>query len=261
MARHFIVYCVSCFAFVLAAGCGDQAQSPLEEVKSEISRMPSFVHEKRWPTKSFYAMLQRQISELSKEARLKAFNFFEDILETVVINDTNLSERQQAFDVYFDVVKAGAAIFAKELEHPESAWEFLVSAIDVFDGEHETVSASTFNPHIPSSGLCIDKEQYLFTLEAKRSQIVAEWFEHGAFCRFFWRLPIDEQRRWLSWLDFMARRKVDIRNPANPSETAGLRFLRLPPRIPKFVVEKRGRKKKFSNTTRALPAISSDDDL
>ena len=92
MARHFIVYCVSCFAFVLAAGCGDQAQSPLEEVKSEISRMPSFVHEKRWPTKSFYAMLQRQISELSKEARLKAFNFFEDILETVVINDTNLSE-------------------------------------------------------------------------------------------------------------------------------------------------------------------------
>lgn len=247
--------------FVLAAGCRDQRQSALDKVKSELSRIPVFVHGNRCPARAFYTTLQRRISELPGEDRLKAFIFFEDILETPDLNDTNLSERQQSLEVYLDAIKTMVSIFERELENPEPAWKFLVFAIGVFDWDREIVSSSAYDPHIPSSGLCLDKEQYLFELDGVRSRTIVEWFERGAFCRFFWRLPIDERKKWLSWLDFMARRKIDIRNPSDPGETATLRFVRLPPRIPEFVAERRNRKNDFTKTARTLPAVYSNEDL
>ena len=245
---------------VIVAGCGGQLQSPLDRMKSELSSLPGLVHGNRPPSKAFYAALQGLISELPEEEQLKAFHFFEEILEEPCLADTTLSERQQSLDVYLGIIKSVVEILVKELENPEPAWEFLLFAMDIFDCERETVSASTYNPHVPSSGLCMDKGQYLSELETNKSRTIEECFMHGAFRRYFSGLSIDGQRRWLSWLDFMAGRKVSIENPMNPDEKMALGFFRLPPSMRRRVAEKRNRKSP-RNATQTKPTVYSNDDL
>lgn len=245
----------------IVVGCGNHLHGRLDRMKTELARLPSFVQQNRWPEKSFYVSLDEQMSELTPEERQKAFMFFEVLLETPNLNDTDLAQRLQSLEIHLDIVKTVVAIFAKGLGNPAAAWEFLLSSIEIFDQEREDVSASTYNPHIPVSGICLDKALYLFNLETMRTKTISEWFEHGAFCRFYWNLPSDMQREWLSWLDFMAKRKLDLPNPDNPQQKVADSFFRLPPKVPRRVVEKRKRMQSKHGNLSNVPEIPSDADL
>ena len=248
-------------ALLLAGGCSQPSPTLLDCVKSDLSKLPDRVMHIQYPDVSFYATLQDGISELTAQDKRLAFGHFKHLLETPRLNDTTLSDRQCSLEVYLDVVQRCTSIFAESLDEQEAAWEFLLLAFEVFDSEREKVGSSSYDPHIPAEGLHIDKTLYLSSLDQLRSRAFCGGFEHGAFCRFYWSMPSDRQREWLSWLDFAAHRKVDIPNPYNPRQKASDAFFRLPPQAPRCVIEKRQRMRNKHVDLRNSPRIPADVDL
>ena len=237
-----VAFALSALAMILfTGGCSQSSPTRLDHVKSELSGLPASVMQARHPDASFYANLQRDVSGLKPQERELAFRRLRQLLETLHLNDSTLSVRQCSLEVYLDIVRKCASLFAESLDDEESVWEFLLLAYDIFDCEKEVVGASSYDPHIPAEGLHIDKSLYLSVLDQLRTRAFHDGFEQGAFCRFFWNLPADKQREWLSWLDFAAKRRLDPPNPDNPHRKAADSFFRIPPQVPRCVVEKRQR--------------------
>ena len=257
MLRLIAVLAVS----LLAGGCSQPSPTLLDRVKSDLSKLPDRVMHVQYPDVSFYATLQAGISELTARDKRLAFGHFRHLLETPRLNDATLSDRQCSLEVYLDVVQRCTSIFAELSDKQEPAWEFLLLAFDVFDCEREKVGSPSYDPHIPAEGLHVDKPLYLSSLDRLRSKAFRGGFEHGAFGRFYWSLPPDRQREWLSWLDFVAHRKVDIPNPDNPRTKASDMFFRLPPQAPRCLIEKRQRMRNRHVDLRDSPEIPADADL
>ena len=251
---------IAYFIFFIS-GCADHNSTRLEMMKSELTELSLLVPKVKYPIQDYAVTIHRQICELSPNERQELFRFFEDTFEEPRLGNAPLAERQQSLEIYFEILRSVGLVFVETLDDQEKVWEFLLLAFDMFEQERDDISASSCNPPMPSCGLHIDKPQYLFELDNIRQRIFKDFFEQGLFGDFFWGLTVDKQKKWLSWLDFVARRNVHVATPGGLRHGMPQSFARLPPQMPLCMAAKRNRKTRHFDNPCTNSVVSCDDDL
>ncbi len=249
------------YFILFISGCADHNSTRLEMMKLELTELSLLVHKVKYPIQDYTVTIHRQICELSPNERQELLRFFEDTFEEPRLGNTPLAERQQSLEIYFEILRSVGLVFVETLDDQEKVWEFLLLAFDMFEQERDDISASSCNPPMPSCGLHIDKSQYLFELDNIKQRIFKDFFEQGPFCDFFWGLTADKQKEWLSWLDFVARRKVHVATPGGLRHDVSQSFTRLPPQMPRCVAAKHNRKTRRFDNPGTNSAVFCNDDL
>ena len=217
----------------------ERIPSKLDAVQVELTNLANRVHSCNVPSYDYVASLKEKLSEMSHSEREAALTCAEDVFSYPRLRQFPLSQRENSMLAYSSIVLKLANLFSEELEKPERAWAFLLRTILVFDTERDIVSAPIFDPHTPPMGLHITKGMYVDRMESKKFDAIRNGFEESTyFIRYFYRLPVEQQKEWIDRLQKVAGRKVMIYNPDDPASEPPRRRIIIPSHLPPQVQEK-----------------------
>jgi hypothetical protein len=217
----------------------ERVPSKLEAVQVELTNLANRVHVGNVPSYDYVTSLREKLSEMSYSERETALTCVEDVFSYPRLRQFPLSQRENSVLAYSSIVLKLTNLFAEELEKPEKAWTFLLRTILVFDTERDIVSAPIFDPHTPPMGLHITKGMYVDAMEREKFNAVRRGFEESRyFMRYFYRLPVEQQKEWIDRLQKVAGRKVVIYNPDDPASEPLKRRIVIPSHLPPQIQEK-----------------------
>ena len=217
----------------------ERVTSKLEAVQVELTNLANRVYACNVPSYDYVTSLREKLSEMSYSERETALTCVEDVFSYPRLRQFPLSQRKNSMQAYSSIVMKLTNLFSEELEAPEKAWAFLLRTILVFDTERDIVSAPIFDPHTPPMGLHITKDMYVDAMEREKFNAVRRGFEESRyFIRYFYRLPVEQQKEWIDRLQKVAGRKVVIYNPDDPASEPPKRRIIIPAHLPPQVQEK-----------------------
>ena len=216
----------------------ERVTSKLEAVQVELTNLANRVYACNVPSYDYVTSLREKLSEMSYSERETALTCVEDVFSYPRLRQFPLSQRKNSMQAYSSIVMKLTNLFSEELEAPGKAWAFLLRTILVFDTERDIVSAPIFDPHTPPMGLHITKDMYVDAMEREKFNAVRRGFEKSSyFIRYFYRLPVEQQKEWIDRLQKVAGRKVVIYNPDDPASKPPKRRIVIPSHLPPQVQE------------------------
>ena len=217
----------------------ERVTSKLEAVQVELTNLANRVYACNVPSYDYVTSLREKLSEMSYSERETALTCVEDVFSYPRLRQFPLSQRKNSMQAYSSIVMKLTNLFSEELEAPEKAWAFLLRPILVFDTERDIVSAPIFDPHTPPMGLHITNDMYVDAMAREKFNAVRRGFEESRyFIRYFYRLPVEQQKEWIDRLQKVAGRKVVIYNPDDPASEPPKRRIIIPAHLPPQVQEK-----------------------